>query len=333
LAKEQILLVVYIVSNIRLNMKKVIHNIKKSVKPQILVILGTTSAGKTSLGVKLAAEFNGEIVSADSRQVYKGMDIGTGKDLKEYQAGRQKIKYHLIDVISPKRKFDLAKYQQLAFQAIKDILKRGKMPIIVGGSGLYIQALVDNYQLIKVKPDLKRRKFLEALDLEELFQRIKKLKPDFAARINNSDKNNHRRLVRYLEIIESGNEEKTGRGQSPYDFLILGLDLPKEILKERILERIVKRLEEEDMIGEVKRLHQAGISWPRLISFGLEYKFISEHLQGRLDYETMVDKLNRASYQFAKRQKTWFRRFAKQGAKIKWVKNIKEAQKEIKKWL
>ncbi|MFA5023763.1 MAG: tRNA (adenosine(37)-N6)-dimethylallyltransferase MiaA [Patescibacteria group bacterium] len=301
-------------------------------KPQVLVILGTTSAGKTSLGIKLAAEFNGEIISADSRQVYKGMDIGTGKDLGEYHIGRQKIKYHLIDVVSPQTKFDLAKYQARAFKAIEDILKRGKLPIIVGGSGLYIQALVDNYQLSAGKPDLKKRALLEKLSSATLFKKIEKLKPDFAARINNSDRHNQRRLVRYLEIIMAGESEKVGRQKSPYDFLILGLDLPKEILQERILQRIIKRLEKEDMVGEVKRLHQAGLSWKRLISFGLEYKFISEYLQNKFDYEAMIDKLNRATYHFAKRQKTWFKRFEKQGAKIKWLKDLEAARKEVRAW-
>ncbi len=312
---------------------KDIHNKKVHKKPKILVILGTTSAGKTSLGVKLAAEFNGEIISADSRQVYKGMDIGTGKDLKEYMVGKKKIKYHLIDVASPKQKFDLAKYQKLAFKAIVDILRRQKLPVIVGGTGLYIQALVDNIKLSSAKPDLKKRVALEKLSVPELFNKLSKLKPEFAVRLNNSDKNNKRRLVRYIEVISTDGFERTGRQTSPYDFLVLGLNFPDEIIKARIIKRINDRLNNEDMVAEISGLHKNGVSWERLESFGLEYKFISQYLQDKFDYETMVDKLGTASYRYAKRQKTWFRRFEKQGQKINWVKDFKEASQKIKKFL
>lgn len=312
---------------------KDIPNRKTHKKPKILVILGTTAAGKTSLAVKLALAFNGEIISADSRQVYRGMDIGTGKDLAEYKVNGKKIKYHLIDVINPKDQFDLAKYQRLAFKAIEDILKRKKLPVIVGGTGLYIQAIIDNYKLTSVKPDLKKRAVLEKLSLEILFKNLLKLKPEFAARLNNSDKNNKRRLVRYLEVISMEGSQKIGRQASPYDFLILGLDFPDEIIRERINKRIKDRLDNEDMVGEVAGLHKNGLSWERLESFGLEYKFISQYLQDKFDYDTMVDKLSTASYRFAKRQKTWFRRFEKQGGKINWLSDLVEAEKVISKWL
>ncbi len=311
---------------------KDIHNLLNNKKPKVLVLLGTTSAGKTSLGVKLAHELKGEIISADSRQVYKGMDIGTGKDLGEYIVNGHKIKYHLIDVISPKQKFDLAKYQKLAQLAIKDILRRGKLPIIVGGTGLYIQALVDNYQLVKAKPDLIKRAQLEKLSLPELFKKISDLKPDFASRLNNSDKNNPRRLIRYLEVISSGSLGINERQQSPYDFLVLGLNLPDKILKAKITKRIIDRLEKEDMIAEVRNLQKNGVPWQRLVSFGLEYKFISQYLQDNFDYATMLDKLSTASYRFAKRQKTWFKRWEKQGTKINWVKDVDGALKIINKW-
>lgn len=306
---------------------------KKTVKPKVLVILGTTSAGKTSLGVKLAQEFKGEIISADSRQVYKGMDIGTGKDLAEYKVNGQKIKYHLIDVANPKQQFDLAKYQKLAFKAIRDILERNKLPIVVGGTGLYIQVLIDNYKLTNVKPDLKKRANLEGLSLEELFKKLLKLKPEFAKRLNNSDKNNKRRLVRYLEVISTSGFEKTGRQDSLYDFLLLGLDFPDEIIKARIIKRINDRLDNEEMVEEVDKLHKNGLSWERLESFGLEYKFISQYLQDKIDYETMIEKLSTASYRYAKRQKTWFKRLEKQGHKINWVPDQLAAEKLIKAWL
>ncbi len=299
---------------------------------KVLVILGPTASGKTALGVHLADRYKGEIVSADSRQVYKGMDIGTAKDLKEYQIGRKKIPYHLIDVISPKTEFNLAKYQKLAFKAIENILKKDKLPIIVGGTGLYLQALVDNYKLSNTTPDLKKRKILEALDKEQLFLRLEKLKPDFAHELNNSDRNNPRRLVRYLEILET-ESSVICKNKSPYQFLILGLDWSDEILKERIIKRIVDRLDNQDMLGEVQRLHAEGVSWKRLISFGLEYKFISYHLTTKLSYEEMITKLSDASYRFAKRQKTWFKRWQRQGREIVWVENMSEAEKKLDKFL
>lgn len=301
-------------------------------KPKVLVLLGPTASGKTALGVRLALKYKGEIVSADSRQVYKGMDIGSGKDLGEYKVGRKLVPYHLIDVVSPNTEFNLAKYQKLALKAMADIIKRGKLPIIVGGTGLYLQALVDNYRLSSVKPDLGKRRELEALSREELFQRLEKLKPDFAHKLNNSDKNNPRRLVRYLEILEQGSHLEMKK-ESPYDFLILGLTYPDEILRERIIKRINTRLEQEDMLGEVRRLHTEGVSWRRLLSFGLEYKFLSQYLLGKLDYESMVQKLSDASYRFAKRQKTWFRRWKKQGRAIENVSSFQEAEKKIESWL
>jgi len=300
---------------------------------KVLVILGPTSSGKTKLGVSLAIKFNGEIISADSRQIYKGMDVGTGKDLKEYKIGRKKIPYHLIDLISPKTKFNLAKYQKLAQQAIDEILQRGRLPIIVGGTGLYIQAVVDNYKLSHIKPDRHRRLELEKLTAIELFKKIKKLKPGFAAKLNNSDKNNARRLQRYLEIIEQGGFDMIGKQKSKYNFLVIGLDWPNDVLKSRLEYRLLYRLEKEALVAEVHRLHQEGVPWSRLISFGLEYKFISWYLQGKLDYKEMVEKLTKATYHFAKRQKTWFKRWEKQGREIKWLNSQAEGEEVIKKWL
>lgn len=301
-------------------------------KPKVLVLLGPTASGKTALGVSLALKYNGEIVSADSRQVYKGMDIGSGKDLKAYKVGKKTVPYHLIDVVSPNTEFNLAKYQKLALKAMADVIERGKLPIIVGGTGLYLQALVDNYLLSSTKPDLEKRRELEILSREELFKRLESLKPDFAHKLNNSDKNNPRRLVRYLEILEQGSSLEMKK-ESPYDFLILGLTYDDEILRARIIKRINDRLDQEDMLGEVKRLHAEGVSWRRLLSFGLEYKFLSQYLLGRLDYDDMLKKLGDASYRFAKRQKTWFRRWEKQGRQIYWVDGLQTAEKLIKTWL
>jgi len=297
--------------------RKVIHKPQKS-RPKVLVILGPTASGKTGLGVSLARKFKGEIISADSRQVYKGLDIGTGKDLAKYGSGRNQVRHHLIDVADPRHDFNLAKYQKLAGRAIKDILSRGKLPIIVGGSGLYLQAVVDNYELSSGGADAAFRHGLAKLTAVELLHRLEKLKPEFAERLNNSDRNNPRRLARYLEIIEAGGEA-SGRKASPYDFLVLGLDWPDKILRGRIEYRILERLEKESMVAEVKKLHDSGLSWDRLQSFGLEYKFISRHLMGELDYQDMITQLSAASWRFAKRQRTWFRRWERQGREIIWI--------------
>lgn len=301
-------------------------------KAKVLVILGPTASGKTALGVKLARIYKGEIISADSRQVYKGMDIGTGKDLQEYGEGKDKINHYLIDIADPNEEFNVAKYQKLAFKAIDDILKKNKLPIIVGGTGLYLQALVDNYDLSSVKPDLKRRQELESFGKDKLFSLLELLKPEFARKLNNSDRNNPRRLVRYLEILEQ-TDRIDKKQKSPYKFLVLGLDYPDEILRERIIQRIKVRLEKEDMIKEVERLNENGVSFQRLISFGLEYKFISFYLLEKLNYNEMLQKLSDASYRFAKRQKTWFKRWQKQGREIVWIKNAEDAIKRINKFL
>ncbi len=303
-------------------------------KNKIIVILGPTSSGKTGLAVKLAYKFNGEIIGADSRQVYKGMDIGTGKDLDEYNYKSKNIPYHLIDVVKPMTKFDLAKYQKLATRAIENVLKRGKLPIVVGGTGLYLESIVNNYNLSSAKPDEKLRQKLEKLSTQDLLKKIEAINPDFAKKINNSDRKNKRRLIRYIEIVAAGeNITKPGKSSSSYDFLILGITHPRQELKKRIYRRLLERLEKEDMVGEVRRLHNEGVTWKRMENFGLEYKFISKFLRGRLGYEEMVDKLNIAIRQFAKRQMTWFRRWEKKIGKIYWIKNYKEAEIKVKKFI
>jgi tRNA dimethylallyltransferase len=309
-------------------------------KPKVVVILGTTSSGKTGLGVKLADIFDGEIVSADSRQVYKGMDVGTGKDLKEYYIRKKdnKIKaipYHLMDIVKPNVKFSLAKYQRLALRALNGISKNKKLPFLVGGSGLYLQAIVDDYKLAEVKTDFKLRAELEKLSAPELFEKLSKLNKDFAARLNNSDKNNKRRLARYIEIFAQSEEFVPRRvARNPnFDFLILGLDWPNEVLAARIKKRLMDRLEKENLLEEIKRLHRQHVPWSRLEGFGLEYKFGSYYLQNKMSYEEMVEKLNQAIFQFAKRQKSWWRRWEKQGVKICWVKDFREAKGMVREFL
>lgn len=301
---------------------------------KILVILGPTASGKTKLAVELAVKLNGEIVSGDSRQVYKGMDIGTGKDLKEFSISKKiKIPYHLIDVVSPKARFDLAQYQDMAFKAIDDVLQRGKLPILAGGSGLYLQAVVDNYKLADVKKDWAKRRSLEKSTADELFNKLKKLSPKMAAKLNQSDKNNKRRLIRYLEILVQDENFRNRRGPKKYETLIIGLRFGEHILRQRIFKRLLERLKEQNMTGEVENLHKQGLSWKKLESFGLEYKFIALYLQGRMEYDELIEKLNIAIYQFAKRQLTWFKRWEKQGAEIYWVGGIKEIEKLVRDFL
>ncbi len=312
---------------------------KKNKTKKIIVILGPTASGKTSLGVDLALKYRGEIISADSRQVYKWMDIGTGKDLDEYTIKKKnktiKIKHHLIDVVSPNTKFHLAKFTRLTVKAIEDICSRGKVPIIVGGSGLYLQAIVDGYNLPSAKSDLKKRSKLEEKTVLFLQKKLAKLNSNFYKKLNNSDKNNKRRLARYIEIfLQSKTETFSKKKNIGYEFLIMGVTRSREVLLDRIKKRLVDRLENEGMVEEVEMLHKKRrVSWKRLKEFGLEYKYITEFLRGEKGYDEMVERLNIAIRQFAKKQTSWFRRWEKQGAEIKWVKTPKEAQRLTKKFL
>lgn len=301
------------------------EKIKKGLE-KVLVILGPTASGKTKLGIDLARKHGGEIISADSRQVYKGMDIGTGKDLEDYVEGGEKIKHHLIDVVKPSASFDLAKYQAQAFKAIDKVLKNKKLPIIVGGSGLYLQAVIDNYNLsASVGSDREYRDSLEKLPAAELFSRLESLKEDFAHKLNNSERNNPRRLARYIEIVARG--EELGKKLEPkYKFLVIGLDINDKEMRSRVSYRILSRLE-QGMIAEVKKLKADGLSNEKLESFGLEYRFINRHLNGDISYNEMITQLEAASYRFAKRQKTWFKRWQKQGLKINWLNDFEKAEK------
>lgn len=301
--------------------------------PKVIVVLGPTASGKTRLAVELARRFNGEIVSADSRQVYRGMDVGTGKDLAEYG----EIKYHLIDVVDPMEEFGLAQYKKLADAAIDDILRRGKVPFLVGGSGLYLQAVVDNYDLSEVGSNKALREELERLPVAELFEKLKNINPAFASKVNESDRKNKRRLIRYIEL-----QSQVCISPNPrikvlnHDCLLLGLDPGKAAIEANIHKRLIDRLENEDMVAEIDGLHSRGVTWQRLRDFGLEYRFIAEYLQEKTDYDTMVERLNIATRQFAKKQMTWFKRWERQGTRIIWLdpeKKAEEAQTEVKRFL
>ena len=304
-------------------------------KPLAIVILGPTSSGKTKWAVKLAHQFNGEIISGDSRQVYQGMDIGTGKDLQEYcvklkvtsrKYKLKKISYHLIDIISPKKQFTAYDWQKLALKKINEIIKRKKLAIVVGGTGLYISALTKGYQLANVKIDKRLRSRLEKLSLIELRKKYNKLDPKGYQKI---DLNNRRRLVRAIEISMASAKPFSAvstHEPPPYRFVTFGIKVDRQTLNKRIDKRLDQRLE-QGLVNEVKRLRKQGVSWKRLDDFGLEYRYVSRYLQGKIEYDEMVEKLKIAIHQFAKRQMTWFKR----DKSINWINNYSQINLKNKK--
>jgi len=302
--------------------------------PKVLVILGPTASGKTAWGVRLAKKFNGEIISADSRQVYRGMDIGTGKDLDEYSievknqnsgVRRIKIPYHLIDVVEPDEQYSVGRWKKEAEEAIADILKRGRLPIVVGGTGLYIDSLTKGLDFPKAEADLDLRKKLEKMGKRELLAKLKELDLKTYKEI---DKKNRRRVERAVEVcLATGRpfSEQRKKISPKYEFLQIGIQVDRDKIRKKILNRLLHRFDKEEMVAEVERLHQEGVSWERLDDFGLEYRFISEYLRGKMEYEEMREKLFYASSQFAKRQMTWFKR----DRRIKWVKEYIEAEEMV----
>ena len=285
---------------------------------KLLVIVGPTASGKTSLSIELAEKYNGEIISADSRQVYKGMDIGTGKVTKKEM---KNIPHYLLDVVSPKTRFDVAKYKKLALKAIKDIQKRDKLPILIGGTGFYIQAVVDGIIIPKVKPDWKLRKELEKKSNQELYKQLKKLDP---VRARNIDKDNPRRLIRAIEIVLKTKSPVPKLKAEPIDsnVLILGVKKDKEEIDKLIEKRLLQRLK-TGMVAEVKRLHNQGVTWKRLEEFGLEYKYLALFLQNKISKSEMIEKLQKEIEHYAKRQMTWF----KKDKRIHWITTVKDASK------
>jgi len=291
-------------------------------RPKILVILGPTASGKSDLAVKLAQKFNGEVISADSRQVYKGMDLGSGKITKKEMKG---IKHYLLDVASPKRQFSVAQFQKKAKEAIEKILKKGKLPIICGGSWFWIKVLIEDWQLPEVKPDFKLRKKLQKKSEKELFSLLKKIAPQRAKEI---DKENKVRLIRSLEIALNLLEFPKIKKRKSFEVLKIGINLPFEKLKKKILIRLKKRFK-KGMVKEVKRLKESGLSWKRIESFGLEYRWIALYLQKKIDFKEMEEKLFKDILRFARKQINLF----KKDKEVVWVKNSQEAEKVVKKWL
>jgi len=276
----------------------------------LLVILGPTASGKTRLGVELARRLNGEIISADSRQVYRGMDIGSGKDLAEYG----NVPYHLIDVVDPGYEFNVFEFQRRFLEAYAAIRGRGRLPLLVGGTGLYLEAVVNGYKLTAVPENHGLREQLADQPLDLLADRLRGAHPRLH---NTTDLLDRERLVRAIEIAEF--EKCTPPEPLPeLHPLILGLRWERSVLRERITARLRQRLG-GGLIEEVARLHAEGIPWNRLEYYGLEYRYVARYLQGGLTRNDLFQKLNSAIHDFAKRQETWFRRMERHGSVIHWV--------------
>lgn len=271
---------------------------------KIIVVCGPTATGKSDYAVVLAQKIGGEVISGDSRQVYRGLDIGSGKITKREMRG---IPHHLLDVADPKRVFSVAQYQKLADKAINTILRKGKVPIICGGTGFYIDAVVYDQNFPQVKPDKTLRKHLEKLSLQELAQKLENLDPD---RLETIDTKNKVRLIRAIEIATAlGSVPKITRTKR-YNIAWHYLDFPDEVLRKRIRDRLLKRMK-VGMVAEVKRLHAQGVSWKRLESLGLEYRYLALFLQKKIQKQEMIKGIEKDSWHYAKRQRTWFKKYAK----------------------
>lgn len=311
-------------------------------KPKIIVVLGPTASGKSALAVKIALRLNSgqakkfgikgaEIISADSRQVYKGLDIGTEKIAKKEMKG---VKHHLIDAVNPRKIYTVVQYQKAAQKILKQIFKKRKIPIICGGSGLYIDALLYNYQLPAVAPQKGLREQLEKKSTKELFEMLQGIDPERAASI---DRYNPRRLIRALEIvIKTGKPVPKIEKQSPYQILKIGLKKTPNKLRQLINQRLGKTLK-KGLIGEIKKLRQSfgpaqgkqGLSWERLEELGLEYRLAADYLRGLISYEQMTEQMKKEIYRYAKRQMTWFKR----DKDIHWIAKQSETYHLVKKFL
>jgi len=296
-------------------------------KRKLIVIVGPTASGKTSLGVFLAKKFNGEIVSADSRQVYRGLDLGTGKDLKDYDG----IKYHLIDICNPEDKFTLFDWLKLAREAINDIYKRGKLPIIVGGTGLYVQALVEGFEIKNTAKATNAKKYSRKCLNSKSIGELQNILADLAKeKLEKIDKNNPRRLIRAIEIAQEGDEPT--KKKPNFEALQIGINLKREELYKKIDKRVDERFR-QGMLEEVQGLVSGGINKKWLLSLGLEYKIIGNYVlsedKDKNSFEKIKQELKYKIHQYARRQLIWFRRFPE----IKWVQSKEEAEKLAREFL
>ena len=281
----------------------------------MITILGTTATGKTSLAVEVARKLGCEILSADSRQVYRRMDIGSGKDLAEYGSGSDAVPYHLIDIVEPGTEFNIFEYQHTFLDAYNDIIKRDGKALFCGGSGMYLDAVLNRYKLVKVDPDPELRAILEKESDEQLVARLTQLKPLH----NTTDTKDRERLYRAIEIAIHSMVASDDEGDFPeIKSAIFGLQTERDILKERIQRRLKERME-SGMAEEIEALLNSGITAEKLEFYGLEYRFVTQYVSGVLEKDEMLEILGKAIYQFARRQAKWFRRMERKGTKIIWL--------------
>ena len=283
---------------------------------ELITILGPTATGKTGLAVKLANRLNGEIISADSRQIYRGMDIGTGKDLEEYSINENNIPYHLIDILNPTEDYNVYRFQTEFQIAYNKIHERTKLPILCGGTGLYLDSVLLNYRFAPIEANAELRENLESKSKDELAEQLKILDLNLYENWNTDTK---RRIIRGIELaMKNGSPEINSTPKNLSNTCVIGVQYPREIIRERITSRLKFRLE-NGMIEEVEALLKNGLSKERLNYFGLEYKFIRRFLDDELNRDELFELLNIAIHQFAKRQSSWFRRMEKRGVNINWI--------------
>jgi tRNA dimethylallyltransferase len=298
---------------------------------KMITILGPTASGKTRLATVLAAEIGAEIISADSRQVYKNMDIGTGKDLCDYTISGKNIPYHLIDIVEPGTKYNVYEYQRDFFEVYEDNCRRGVNSILCGGSGLYIEAVLKGYQLMPVPQSPELRAKLEGKSLSELTEMLVELKSQNKSKMhNNTDVDTAQRAIRAIEIEEYYKHTPfLGRQVPKIDSLIIGVNIDRDERRKKITDRLKQRLA-SGMLDEIKSLLDTGIPPENLIYYGLEYKFVTEYLIGKTTYQDMFDKLEIAIHQFSKRQMTWFRGMERRGFEIHWIDAMHPIEENIK---
>jgi tRNA dimethylallyltransferase len=292
----------------------------------MITILGPTASGKTALAVQLAYRLNGEVISADSRQVYCGMSVGTGKDLSEYSVNGKPVPYHLIDIAEPGYEYNLFEYQQDFHKAYDDILSRGKLPVLCGGSGMYLESVLRGYRMKKVNPDPDLENSLAKKSDEALKQLLLSLKTQH----NTTDLTDRNRMIRAILISQTPEEETaTARNTAPVASKVFGIQTDRLTLRDRITQRLKARLE-QGMIEEVQALRDRGLSPEQIRFYGLEYRFIMLYLEYELNYDEMFARLNTAIHQFAKRQMTWFRKMEKSGISIHWINGKASLEDKIR---
>lgn len=281
----------------------------------LIVVLGPTASGKTNFATQLAHNIDGEIISADSRQIYRQMDLGTGKDLNEYIIDNQQIPYHLINIANPGYKYNVFEYQADFFKAFEDVSSRGKMPIMCGGTGLYIESVLKKYKLINVPINQELRNSLQNKSLSEL----KIILAQYKKLHNDTDTDTVPRAIRAIEIEDYYQDNaEIEVDLPPINPLVMGINIDREARRRKITKRLIERLD-SGMIDEVKQLLDMGLTADDLIYYGLEYKYLTLHITGKLSYDEMVKQLNVAIHQFAKRQMTWFRGMERKGTTIHWM--------------